>query len=130
VLLLLSDGASTSGTSPLEAAAQARREGVPVYTVALGTSEGVIELPDRNGVSRVVPVPPDEATLRQIADVTGARAFRAPNERELNAVYRHLGTRIGFERAEREVTALFSAAAAVLLLGGGVLSLLLLNRFP
>ncbi|HKE99935.1 MAG TPA: VWA domain-containing protein [Actinomycetes bacterium] len=130
VLVLLSDGANTSGRDPLAAAGEARRQGIPVFTVALGTAQGVIELPDRNGLSRLVPVPPDEGTLRQIAQLTGARSFQATDARGLTAIYRGLGTRIGFERSEREVTALFSAAAAVMLLAGGVLALLLLSRFP
>jgi Ca-activated chloride channel family protein len=130
VLLLLSDGANTIGEDPLAAAMKAHQRGVSVFTVALGTQTGVVELPDRTGLIRRVPVPPDESTLRRIAEITDARFFRAPNDRELNAVYKELGSRIGFERAPQEVTALFSAAAALLLLAGGALSLLWLNRFP
>ena len=40
MILLLSDGASTTGDyQPLEAAQLAKDAGVPVYTVALGTDE-------------------------------------------------------------------------------------------
>ena len=37
-LLLISDGASTRGVEPVAAAQQARRQKIPVYTVALGTA--------------------------------------------------------------------------------------------
>jgi Ca-activated chloride channel family protein len=62
--------------------------------------------------------------------VTGGRFYDAPTDSDLAAVYDQLGSRIGFERGEQEVTALFSAAAIGLLLVGGVLSLRWLNRFP
>ena len=53
VILLLSDGASTTGdATPLEAAQQAKKAGVPVYTVALGTANGTIEGPDGYGGTR------------------------------------------------------------------------------
>ena len=60
VVLVLSDGASTTGDyEPLEAAQQAVDAGVPVYTVALGTDEGTIEGPDGYGGTRTIRVPPD-----------------------------------------------------------------------
>jgi Ca-activated chloride channel homolog len=130
VLLLLSDGASTIGASPVEAARQAAGVDVTIFTVALGTPDGVVEIADGTGGSRRIPVPPDPVTLRQVADVTGGRFYDAPTDSDLAAVYDQLGTRIGFERGEQEVTALFSAAAIGLLLVGGVLSLRWLNRFP
>jgi Ca-activated chloride channel homolog len=130
VLLLLSDGASTIGASPVEAARLAAGVDVTIFTVALGTPDGVVEIADGTGGSRRIPVPPDPVTLRQVADVTGGRFYDAPTDSDLAAVYDQLGSRIGFERGEQEVTALFSAVAIGLLLVGGVLSLRWLNRFP
>ncbi len=59
-VLLLSDGANTSGEiQPSEAAERARALGVPVYTRLLSPHrEGVIEIPDDFGQSRLVRVPP------------------------------------------------------------------------
>jgi len=130
VLLLLSDGASTIGAAPVEAARQAASVDVTIFTVALGTPDGVVEIADGTGGSRRIPVPPDPVTLRQVADVTGGRFYDAPTDSDLAAVYDQLGSRIGFERGEQEVTALFSAVAIGLLVVGGVLSLRWLNRFP
>ena len=46
VILLLSDGASTTGrVEPLDAARNAQRAGIPIYTIALGTEAGMVHVP-------------------------------------------------------------------------------------
>jgi len=131
VMLLLSDGANTVGkTQPLEAAEHAKQMNVPVFTIALGTEEGVVEVPDESGQPRRIPVPPDKATLRRVAEVTGGKFFTAPSNRDLKAVYRDLGSRIGFVKERQEVTVVFAAAALLFVVAGGALSLLWFNRFP
>jgi Ca-activated chloride channel homolog len=125
-ILLLSDGASTSGTTqPLQAARMAQEMGVPVYAIALGTPGGTVNI-----LGRRLAVPPDERTLRQIAEITGGQYFAAPSARDLEAVYRDIGSRIGYIEEPREVTSFFAGAGAVLLAAGGALSLVWLNRFP
>ena len=64
-IVLLSDGKATHGRDPLPVADEAKRLGIPIYTVALGTAAGTLP----NGDA----VPPDTATLR--AD---RRALRRP----------------------------------------------------
>jgi Ca-activated chloride channel family protein len=82
VVLLLSDGANTQGrTQPMEAATDAKELGVPVFTIALGTDQGMVDVPDETGNLRRIPVPPDELTLQRIAETTGARFFAAPTSR-------------------------------------------------
>jgi Ca-activated chloride channel family protein len=131
VMLLLSDGANTVGkTQPLEAAEHAKQMNVPVFTIALGTDEGVVEVPDESGQPRRIPVPPDKATLRRVAEVTGGKFFTAPSSRDLKTVYRDLGSRIGFVKERQEVTVVFAAAALLFVVAGGALSLLWFNRFP
>jgi Ca-activated chloride channel family protein len=131
VMLLLSDGANTVGkTQPLEAAEDAKRLNVPVFTIALGTDEGVVEVPDESGQPRRIPVPPDKATLRRVAEITGGKFFTAPSSRDLKTVYRDLGSRIGFVKERQEVTVVFAAAALLFVVAGGALSLLWFNRFP
>jgi Ca-activated chloride channel family protein len=125
-ILLLSDGASTSGSvQPLQAARMAQELGIPVYAVALGTPGGTVSI-----MGRRIAVPPDERTLRQIAQITGGQYFAAPTSQDLQAVYKDIGSRIGYVEEPREVTANFAAAGAVLLVAGGALSLIWLNRFP
>lgn len=72
-VLLLSDGFQTTGVlGPSEGAAHAKSLGIPVYTIALGTQDGVLEF-DLGGNRERIPVPPDREALRLIADETGGR---------------------------------------------------------
>ena len=122
-VLLLSDGAQTSGEMrPLPAAQRARRFGVPVSTVALGTRDAVVEVPRPGGLKERVTVAPDLNTLRVIANTTGGTFSEAPNAEKLESVYRELGTRLARDRKRVEVTSAFAAGGAVLLLVGSVLS--------
>lgn len=130
-MVLLSDGANTSGeTEPSEAARRAREIGVPVFTVALGTDEGVVQVPDRDGEIQRVEVPPDTQTLRDIAETTNGEFFASSSEADLVRVYEDLGSKVGFVEREQEVTVAFTAAALVLVASAGGLSTLWFNRFP
>lgn len=128
-IVLLSDGFSTHGRSPLDAAEEAKERGVRVYTVALGTDEGQIEVPTGAGLE-VRPVPPDPDSLEQIASLTGGRAFAAADQLALGAVYEELVERVGTKEEKREITAGFAAGAALLLAAGGLMSLRWFGRLP
>jgi Ca-activated chloride channel family protein len=131
VILVLSDGASTTGDyEPAEAAAMAAEAGVPVYTVALGTEDGTIEGPDGYGGTRTIRVPPDPETLSQVAETTEGQFFEAPDEEALQSVYDEIGSQVGVETEQKELTVAFTAAGAVLLLLGSALSALWFNRIP
>jgi Ca-activated chloride channel family protein len=131
VVLLLSDGSPSPDTmDPIEAAQEAKAAGIPVYTIALGTDEGTVEITDALGFTETVEVPPDRETLGQIAQITGAAAFSAPTEQALDAVYDRLGSSIGYDEELREVTYAFAAGGLILLLVAGSLSALWFNRLP
>jgi Ca-activated chloride channel family protein len=71
VILLLSDGANTSGrTQPLVAADHARQLGVPIYAIALGTQSGTVDVPDESGQLRTTPVPPPPSPQTRAASKT------------------------------------------------------------
>jgi len=130
-ILVLSDGAQTQGVLEPKAAAQsARKLRIPVYTVAFGTDQGVVEVVDDNGFRQRVTVPPDPPTLREVSQLTGGRFYAAPNAAQLNAVYEELGSRIGSVKKEREITAAFAAGGAFLLLAAGGVSAFLFGRLP
>jgi len=130
VTLLLSDGANMAGVNPLDQAERARELGVPVYTIALGTADGVLQRRDSLGGLRLQPVPPDPETLARIAETTSARFFQAPTSRNLNQVYESLGSHIGFRTEERDVTVAFAAAGLVLLAAAGALRARRAARLP
>src|SRR5690349_19207533 len=123
-VVLLSDGEQTAGGKlPLVAAESAHKLGVPVNTVALGTSDAVVEVPLPGGLKERVTVTPDAKTLAEIAKVTGGRFAAAPTAAKLKEVYRDLGSRIGSRREKREVTAAFAGVGVVFLLVASGLSL-------
>ena len=130
-VLLLSDGAQTIGElTPLDAARQARSLGIPVYTVALGTPDGVVERRLPGGLRERISVPPDPETLRQVADTTNAEFFSAPDVERLSTVYRQLGSRLGHRKKRQEISFLFAAAGGALLLTSGAFSALWFRRLP
>jgi Ca-activated chloride channel homolog len=129
-VILLSDGASTHGRDPIEVAREAARARVPVYTVALGTDSGTIEVRRPDGTTATRSVPPDRDVMRRIAAISGARSFSADAGDELGAVYERLGSQVATREEQREVTAAFAAGAGLLLLSGGAMSLRWFGRLP
>jgi Ca-activated chloride channel family protein len=132
-ILFLSDGAQTRGIlQPMEGAALAEDAGFPVYTVALGTPNGTIERGPFGfgGSQERIPVPPDPETLRAIAETTGGEFTEARTADTLEGAYANLGSKLGREPGESEITFLLVAAAALLLVAGGVLSAIVSPRLP
>jgi Ca-activated chloride channel family protein len=111
-IVLLSDGATTDGQDPVAVAREAAKLKTPIYTVALGTPDGVVP----NGIGGFTPVPPDPETLKQIADASGGQAFTAQDADQLRGVYEKLGTQVGTKPAKRELTAGFAGAGLLFLL--------------
>jgi Ca-activated chloride channel family protein len=127
-VVLISDGAQDGGRiKPDEAAAQAKKLGIPIYTVLVGTAEGVVEEQLTGGFRRIIRVPPNPETLQQVARGSGGEFFAAPDAERLKHVYEELGSRLGTRKEDREITDLFAALAAGLLLVGGVTSAFLLR---
>ena len=78
-VILLSDGANNAGqTTPRDVAELARELGIKVYTIALGPRD----MADADGEQDVV----DTETLRQMAEISGGRAFRVRTTDDLIAV--------------------------------------------
>jgi Ca-activated chloride channel family protein len=123
-VILLTDGQTTTGPDPVEAARVAAARGVRVFTVGVGTPEGEI----LTGEGWSIRVRLDEDALRQIADLTGAEYFYAGTAGDLKQVYEALNSKLVMEKKETEITALFAVAAALLALASAALSLLWFNR--
>ncbi|MEP6607784.1 MAG: VWA domain-containing protein [Burkholderiaceae bacterium] len=124
-IVLLSDGQSNVGPDPLKAAEIASDYGVRIYTVGIGTTEGIIVSAEGwNMRARL-----DEEALKKIADVTGGEYFRAADASALKKVYQLLRTKLSFERQQpTEITALFVMLGAAFATTGSLLSLWWFSR--
>jgi Ca-activated chloride channel family protein len=130
-MLVISDGAQMSGkTRPAAAARQARLHHVPIYTVVLGTPDGVVGTPLPGGFQAQIRVPPRPDTLQQLARETGGKFFTATNDSRLREIYQRLGSRLGSRRETREISDLFAGGSAALLVFGGALSAFWFRRLP
>jgi Ca-activated chloride channel family protein len=131
-IVLLSDGASTRGRDPRDVAARAAQLRIPIYTVALGTSGGTIQVPRPHNQpgTETRSVPPDPQTMIAVARASRGRAFTAEDADQLNTVYDRLGSQLGTRKAKREITAAFVGGALALLALGGAFSLRWFGRLP
>ncbi len=102
-IVLLSDGSNTSGRAPQQGAAEARQAKVPVYTIAYGTENGYVDLEGKRE-----PVPVDHAAMKEIARISNAQYFAAATPEQLKTVYENIGSEVGYEKADREVTSRFA----------------------
>ena len=117
-IVLLSDGSNTTGRAPQQAAAEAKQAGVPVYTIAYGTENGYVDLDGKRQ-----PVPVDHEQMQQIAQLSGGQYFAAATQEQLRQVYANIGSEVGYEKADREVTSRFAGyglALAVLAALGAI----------
>ena len=128
-IVLLSDGKSTSGASPLAAARAARRLRIPIFTVAIGTPGGTISVPHRDGRgTATVPVPVESHELEEVARLSGGRTYTAADADRLSAIYRQLGARLSHRQVRHDLTPYFLGAGLGLLLLGSALSLAWFGR--
>jgi Ca-activated chloride channel family protein len=127
-IVLLSDGKTTTGRDPIAVARAAGKLRIPIYTVSLGTSEGVIPYPGFGG--GLVPVAPDPATLRHISQASGGRAFTAESSDRLSSIYQSLGSQLGTRQQRHEITAAFAIVGLALLAAGAAASLRGAGRLP
>jgi Ca-activated chloride channel homolog len=124
-IVVLSDGASTTGRPDDAAARRARTAGVAVSTIAFGTPGGTVVLG-----GETLPVPPDGPALRAIANATGGRHFEAGSAAELAEVYRTIGRSATTTEGLQDLTASFVGVALVALLVASALALAWFARLP
>ncbi|MGH9002543.1 MAG: VWA domain-containing protein, partial [Acidimicrobiia bacterium] len=124
-VVVLSDGASTTGRPDDAAARRAREAHVPVSTIAFGTADGTVVL---RGES--LPVPPDGSVLQAIADATGGRFFEAASAAELTQVYRTIGRSVTTATELQDLTTWFLGAAFASMLLASILALAWFARLP
>jgi Ca-activated chloride channel family protein len=136
IIVLLTDGVSNTGPLPIEAAQQAVDRGVRVYTIGFGTANGSSfpqcspqfmgrEPGDNQRFGGGGPFgggPPggggfrrgiDEATLKQVATMTGGTYYSAESAGELQNVFQNLPTYLITKHETSEVSVVFTAIGAL-----------------
>lgn len=93
-IILLTDGSNNTGNvAPMTAAEIARQLGIKVYTIGVGTN-GEALYPQENMFGRIeyvpMPVVIDEQTLRNIAQTTGGKYFRATGNNVLTDIFNEI----------------------------------------
>jgi len=150
IIVMLTDGVSNAGPLPTDAAQQAADRGVRVYTIGFGTANGsnFPACPNQfqgnepnqqfggggrqfggggggqfgggpGGFRRGI----DEATLKQVADMTGGTYYSAESAGELQDVFQKLPTYLITKHETSEVSVVFVALGALLAALAIVLSL-------
>jgi Ca-activated chloride channel homolog len=119
-IVLLSDGKTQVGRPSEEAAEAAKAQSVPIYTIAYGTADGYIEIGGRRE-----PVPVDRAELARVSRISGGEAYTATSAGELKKVYEDIGSSVGKEKVDREVTSRYAGfgLAFAILAALGMISL-------
>lgn len=92
VVILMTDGVNNSGfIDPKIASELAKEYGIKVYTIGIGTNGTALSpigiLPNGNFQYGRVQVEIDEGLLKEIADVTGGKYFRATDNKKLAEIY-------------------------------------------
>jgi Ca-activated chloride channel family protein len=124
-IVLLSDGKRTVGRTAQEGAQAAKDKHTPIYTICFGTDSGFIEM---DGIRQRVP--PDRAELRSIAEITGGEAYTAESAGELKDVYKDIGSSVGYDKVDKEVTSRFAGIAMLFTLAAAGACIALASRFP
>lgn len=132
IIVLLTDGVSNAGPEPLDAAQQALERGVRVYTIGFGTANGSTfpNCPDRftgnepfgggggfggggfggGGFRRGI----DEATLKEVAAVTGGEYYSAESTNELQNAFQNLPISLITKHETTEISVFFTALGVLL----------------
>lgn len=142
IVVLLTDGVTTTGTHPLLAAQMAAERGVQVFTIGFGTTNNTS--PMNCGVSSPYQMDPfspffgggggggagffrreiDEDTLIMVAEMTGGSYYSAESSTELSEVYENLPIHFITVTETTEISAMFAVIAAALVMLAIVLSII------
>jgi Ca-activated chloride channel family protein len=131
-VVLMSDGSPTigqAGQTPEEtvaaATAAAKKAGVPIDTIAFGTSGGTVTIQGES-----VPVPADPQAMAKIASGSGGKSFTATTGNQLNAVYDQIRRTVGFDTVRTDVTEWFIGLALLLAVLTAGAALVWMQRIP
>jgi Ca-activated chloride channel family protein len=126
-VVVMSDGTTTMGVANTDAAERAKEEGVPVSTIAFGTPQGTVTIPE---TGETVQVPVDAEALAAIADATGGQSYEAATQGQLTDVYASIGSSIGYDTVDSDITEWFVAGALLGFVVAAGFALAWSNRIP
>jgi Ca-activated chloride channel family protein len=126
LIVLISDGENTADPDPLEVAQAAANLGIRVYTIGIGSVEGVPLEVEGFTVHTAL----DEEMLQQIAAISAAEYFRAASPEQLREIYDAIELQLVVRPEEIELTALFAALGVLVLLIGAFFSMQWFGRIP
>ncbi|MBS1837355.1 MAG: VWA domain-containing protein [Actinobacteria bacterium] len=130
-VVLMSDGETTVGLPTADAIPIAKKAGVAVSTIAYGTPDGEITVDvNGDGVGQRTRVPVNVDELRGLAEGTGGTAYTAQSVQDLRSVYAKLGSTIGYDHKDQDVTYKFVGLGLVLMLVAAGFSLRWFSRLP
>jgi len=138
-IVLMSDGKQTvpddkdvdNPRHGFTAARLAKNKNIPVSTISFGTEWGTVEIPDSDGKgSQRVKVPVDNASLQEIAKLSGGEFYTASSLAELRAVYDTLEEQIGYETTRGDASRPWLLLGMLFVAAGVVVSLLYRQRLP
>lgn len=131
-VVLMSDGSPTigaNGQTPAQtveqATAAAKQAGVPIDSIAFGTSNGTIEVQ-----GETVPVPADPQTMAQIASGSGGKSFTAASAGQLTSVYDQIRRSVGYTTQHRDLTVWFAGLGLLMLMFTAAAGLFWTQRLP
>ncbi|MCX8999894.1 VWA domain-containing protein [Rhizobiaceae bacterium BDR2-2] len=124
VIILLTDGATTTGPDPIKAGQTAADYGVRVFTVGFGSPSGEIV----NYAGRSMRAHLDADSLKNIAETTRGQYFEARTSDDLTDVYRSMSSQLITEKKLTEVSFIFAGVGALFALAAAGLSTLWFNR--
>ncbi|MDT7574612.1 MAG: Ca-activated chloride channel [Pseudonocardiales bacterium] len=125
MIVMISDGKRTVGRSQVLAAQAAKAQGVPVYTVALGTPNATV-----TSHGQVIPVPVEIGQLRQISAISGGKAYVASSPADLLKAYRDVGGRLVYEKERTDVTSRYLGWLVLMALLSTAAGLFVAARWP
>ncbi|WP_253766999.1 VWA domain-containing protein [Goodfellowiella coeruleoviolacea] len=99
-IVLMTDGKETVGTrDAFEMAKEAKQANIPISTISFGTEHGSVQI---GGETQ--PVPVDDESMKEIAELSGGEFFKAASAEELRRVYDTLGEQIGYETKQADAS--------------------------
>lgn len=139
VIILLTDGSNNMGDiSPMTSAQIAKKFGIRVYTIGVGTNKvAPYPMPVAGGIQYIkIPVEIDFKTLTGIASTTDGNSYRATNNRELQQIYNDIDklekTKMNVKKFSKRYEAFqpFAFALFIVLLSDILLRTTVLRRIP